>query len=40
MLDGSFVGPMVDTMRRLAPLYRFLLAAKERAGAAPREALE
>ena len=40
VLDGSFVGPMVDTMRRLAPLYRFLLAAKERAGAAPREALE
>ena len=33
VLDGSFVGPMLDTMRRLAPLYRFLLAGKERASA-------
>ena len=33
VLDGSFVGPMLDTMRRLAPFYRFLLAGKERASA-------
>lgn len=39
LLDGSFVPAMADTMRRLAPFYRFLLAAKERAGAAPREAI-
>lgn len=36
VLDGSFVTPMLDTMRRLAPLYRFLLAAKERACALPQ----
>ena len=39
LLDGSFLPAMADTMRRLAPFYRFLLAAKERAGAAPREAI-
>ena len=39
LLDGSFVGPMLDVMQRLAPFYRFLLAAKERASAAPREAV-
>ncbi|MDO4270139.1 MAG: DUF2461 domain-containing protein [Eubacteriales bacterium] len=38
VLDGSFVEPMLETMRRLAPLYRLLLAAKERTEAEPREA--
>ena len=32
-LDGSFVGPMLETMKKLAPFYRFLLAGKERAAA-------
>ena len=40
VLDGSFVQPMVKTMQRLAPFYRFLLAAKERAEAARREAVQ
>ena len=38
VLDGSFVPEMVAVMQRLAPLYRLLLAAKERADAASREA--
>ena len=33
VLDGSFVGPMLETMKKLAPFYRFLLAGKERAAA-------
>lgn len=33
VLDGSFVAPMLDTMRRLAPFYQLLLAAKESAAA-------
>ena len=40
MLDGSFVPFMLDIMQQLAPLYRLLLAAKERADAARREALQ
>lgn len=40
VLDGSFVQPMIETMQRLAPFYRFLLAAKERADAARREAVQ
>ncbi|MDO5141773.1 MAG: DUF2461 domain-containing protein [Eubacteriales bacterium] len=39
LLDGSFVPTMLDTMRRLAPLYHLLLAAKEQAAAAQREAI-
>ena len=39
VLDGTFVPFMLKTMRQLAPLYR-LLAAKERADAAGREALQ
>ena len=39
LLDGSFVPEMVRTMQQLAPFYRLLLAAKERAAAAAREAL-
>ena len=38
VLDGTFVPFMLKTMRQLAPLYRLLLAAKERADAAGREA--
>ena len=37
VLDGTFVPFMLKTMRQLAPLYRLLLAAKERADAAGRE---
>ena len=40
VLDGTFVPFMLKTMRQLAPLYRLLLAAKERAEAAGREALQ
>ena len=40
ILDGSFVQPMLENMQRLAPFYRFLLAAKERADAGRREALQ
>ena len=40
VLDGTFVPFMLKTMRQLAPLYRLLLAAKERADAAGREALQ
>ena len=40
VLDGSFVQPMIAAMQQLAPLYRFFLAAKERAEAAHREALQ
>ncbi len=40
VLDGSFVAPMLETMRQLAPLYKLLAAAKERADAASREALQ
>ena len=40
ILDGSFVQPMIENMQRLAPFYRFLLAAKERAEAGAREALQ
>lgn len=40
ILDGSFVQPMLENMQRLAPFYRFLLAAKERAEAGRREALQ
>ena len=40
VLDGTFVPFMMKTMRQLAPLYRLLLAAKERADAAGREALQ
>ncbi len=40
VLNGSFAGPMLETMQRLAPFYRFLLAAKERADAARREAVQ
>lgn len=36
VLDGTFVPFMLKTMRQLAPLYRLLLAAKERADAAGR----
>lgn len=39
ILDGSFVPPMLKAMQQLAPFYRFLLAAKERAGAGAREAV-
>lgn len=39
LLDGSFVQPMLAAMQQLAPLYRFLLAAKERADAGAREAI-
>lgn len=38
ILDGSFVQPMLRTMQKLAPFYRLLLAAKERAAVIPREA--
>ena len=37
VLDGSFAGPMINVMQRLAPFYRFLLAAKERAGIPKQE---
>ncbi len=40
ILDGSFLPQMLDTMRQLAPLYRFLIAAKGRADAGTREALQ
>lgn len=40
VLDGSFVPFMLDIMQQLAPLYRLLLTAKERADAARREALQ
>ena len=40
ILDGSFVQPMIGIMRQLAPLYQLFLAAKERAEAGRREALE
>ena len=40
VLDGTFVPFMLKTMRQLAPLYRLLLTAKERADAAGREALQ
>ena len=40
ILDGAFVQPMLENMQRLAPFYRFLLAAKERAEAGRREALQ
>lgn len=38
ILDGSFVGPMLERMDRLAPFYRLLAAAKERSAIVPREA--
>ncbi len=40
ILDGSFVGAMLETMKKLSPLYRLFSAAKERADAAAREALK
>ncbi len=40
ILDGSFVKPMLETMKKLAPLYRLFVSAKERADAAAREALK
>lgn len=40
VLDGSFVQPMLEAMQQLAPLYRLFLAAKERAEAGHREALQ
>ncbi len=40
ILDGSFVRPMIENMQRIAPFYRLMLAAKERAEAGRREALQ
>lgn len=39
VLDGSFLAPMLEGFQKLAPFYRLLTAAKERAEAAPREAV-
>lgn len=38
LFDGSFVAPMLEDMHRLAPVYQFLRAIKERAASAkPQE---
>ncbi|MDY3618678.1 DUF2461 domain-containing protein [Agathobaculum sp.] len=39
VLDGTFLASMLEGFRKLTPFYRLLVAAKERAEAAPREAV-